>query len=589
MFKQLSNLSVRVADGMRATRVSRWGVEVAFLITTIAFGCPCEGAVPTDAECIACHDNAHLTSTRGESRFIDPARFASSVHGKIGFGCTSCHEGITAITNKRIPHRTGIEPKCPECHQSETKAYSKSLHAQVSKKICYSCHNPHYSLSFRQMSGRERQKICLKCHESAGTHRWLPQKELHFDYLECTSCHDVNAQIGMVFFFVDKNAPSADAMLDYSRLSPIVRGGKAGLVETLDQDRNGSLSELELASFMKKLRENGIPGLSLQVRILVLNPTHNFTNRGEETRDCSLCHSRNAKFYSKLFLEVPERDGGLRTIPVEKQILALHGGGSFLRNYYLLGESKIRAEDLSELMAQVKRIGFKWLDLIGAFMLVSALAAVSLHAVIMFLTRKLRARLLSFGKAEPLPVGVRVWHWIHGFFVFMLMLTGIHLRLPDLLPIFATFLNAVNLHNLSAAIVILDYVFWLSYHIWRREFKSRFFISPRDFFKDTTEILHYYNYLIFVGERYPSGCLHGSDFDPLEKAFFLTIMLFFIPVQILTGIMLYDLYTMMPVINFVGGLRIVDAAHLFTAYLLGAFIIIHTYLHSLKKYRFVAR
>ena len=574
---------------MKATKVSLWGAGVALFLVLVVSGDRSGGAVPTDADCILCHGDKNIRSSRGAIRFIDPTRFSESVHGKIGFTCASCHEGITSINpEKKIPHRVGIEPKCPECHQKESQAYSKSLHAQVSKKICYSCHNPHYSISFRRMSGPDRQKICLKCHESTGTHKWLPQKELHFNYLECTSCHDLNAEIGMVVYIVDRNDQTPDQMLDYARLAPFIGSGKNGLIETVDQDKNGMLSELEISSFMKKLREKGIPGASLQVRILVLNPAHNFTNRGEETRDCSLCHSRNAKFYSKLFLEIPETDGELRTVPLERQILALRGEGSFLRNFYLLGESKIRAEDLKDLLDQVRRIGFKWLDLIGVFVIIMVLAATAVHVMLMFLTRKLRTRLRLFEKAERLPVAVRAWHWVHGFFVVILVLTGIQLRLPDVLPIFATFLNAVNLHNLSGAIVILDYILWLSYHLWRKEFKSRFFILPRDVVEDTAEILHYYGYLIFVGESYPRRVLHGSAFDPLEKAFFLTIMLFFVPIQILTGAMLYDLYTMMPVINFFGGIRVVDAAHLITAYLLTACVIIHTYLHSLKKYRFIA-
>jgi thiosulfate reductase cytochrome b subunit len=574
---------------MKATRVSLWRTGVALFLVIVVYGDRCHGAAPTEAECILCHGVASLRSSRGEILFIDPKRFSESVHGKMGFTCASCHEGITSINpDKRVPHRVGIEPKCPECHQKENRTYSRSRHAEISKKICYSCHNPHYSISFHQMSGHDRQRICLKCHESTGTHRWLPQKALHFNYLECTSCHDLNAEIGMVLYIVDRNDRTPDKMLDYARLAPFIDPGKKGLIETIDQDEDRKLSEPEISSFMKKLRENGVPGASLQVRILVLKPAHNFTDRGEKTRDCSLCHSRDAKFYSKLFLEVPEREGELRTAPVERQILAHRGEDSFLRNFYLLGESKIRAEDLRGLLDQVRRIGFKWLDLIGVFAIIMALAAITFHAMLMFLTRKLRTRLRLFERAEPLPFAVRAWHWVHGFFVVMLVLTGIQLRLPDVLPIFATFLNAVNLHNLSGAVVIVDYIFWLSYHIWRKEFRHRFVVSPRDLVGDTAEILHYYGYLIFVGESYPRRVLHGSDFDPFEKAFFLTIMLVFVPIQILTGAMLYDLFRMMPVINFFGGIRVIDAAHLTTAYLLTACVIIHTYLHSLKKYRFIA-
>ena len=255
---------------MKAAKVSPWRAYVALFLIFFMYGEPCRSDIPTYIDCIFCHSIADLRSSRGESRFIDPTLFSASVHGKIGFTCTWCHEGITSINPvKKIPHRVGIEPKCPECHQKQNQAYSKSRHAQVSKKICYSCHNPHYSIPFHQMSGHDRQKICLKCHESAGTHKWLPQKELHFNYLECTSCHDLNAEIGMVVYIVDRNDPMPDQMLDYGRLTPFIGSGKKGLIETLDLDNNGMLSELEISSFMKKLNENGIPGASLRVRILV--------------------------------------------------------------------------------------------------------------------------------------------------------------------------------------------------------------------------------------------------------------------------------------------------------------------------------
>ncbi len=574
---------------MKAAKVSPWGACVALFFLQIAYGDLCHGDIPFYIDCIFCHGSPDLHSTRGETRFIDPTRFSGSVHGKIGFTCTSCHEGITSInTVKRIPHRIGIKPKCAECHQKENQIYSKSRHAQVSKKTCGSCHDPHYIIPFHQMSVPDRQQICQKCHDTEGTHQWLPQKALHFNYLECASCHDLSAEIGIAFYIVDTKGPKPDHMLDYARLSQFIGSGKQGLIETLDPDKNGILSESEISSFITKLRKNGIPGADLEVRILVLKPAHNFAGGGEGIRDCSFCHSKNAKVYSKLFFQIPEKNGDLRTIPLERRLSAVLGEGSFLKNFYLLGESRIRTDDLKDLLTQIRRIGFKWLDIIGIFLLIIVVILIGLHAMLMVFTRKMRTKLRFFEKAEPRPITIRVWHWVHGFFVIILILTGIQLRLPDALPIFANFLNAVNLHNLSAAIVIIDYIFWLCYHLWKREFKSRLLILPRDLVENTAEILHYYGYLIFVGEGYPRDLLHGSEFNPLEKALYLTIMVFFLPIQILTGIMLYDLYAMMPVINFLGGVRVLDAAHLLTAYLLGACMIFHTYLQALKKYHFIA-
>lgn len=563
-----------------------WETGVSLLLLITFLGYPSQGSPPNTEQCIECHGQRDLLSRGGESRFIDSARFARSAHARHGIGCVSCHDMITSISRKaKIPHRIGIEPKCGECHERTMQEYVKSLHAQVSKKICYSCHNPHYSVPFREMSGDERKGICLKCHDATRTHRWLPQMDLHFSHLECTSCHALNARIGMVFFMVDKSAPASESILSYDRLERFIAAGKNDLAETMDQDGDGRLSAAELHSFMKRVQEKGIPDAALEVRILVLGPTHDFSSRGEQTRNCTLCHSRDAKFYSLVLLDIPDKGGGFRSFPLEREFLVQRGQRPFMGDFYLLGESKIHRKDLEDVVTAVKKIGLKWIDLVGVFIILCAVAGVFFHSLIMFLTRKLRQRLGYVGEREPLPVLARIWHWVHGLCVILLMLSGIQLRLPDLVPVFASFLNAVNLHNLSGVVLIIDYGLWLSHHLFKRDFKSRFFISPAGFFKDTAEMLHYYGYLIFLGGSYPSSCREYTTFDPLERVFFLTTMLIFVPIQILSGILLYDVYTTLPVIAALGGLRVVDATHLLCGYLLIASMIIHVYFHTLKKYR----
>jgi thiosulfate reductase cytochrome b subunit len=352
----------------------------------------------------------------------------------------------------------------------------------------------------------------------------------------------------------------------------------------LDQDGNGKLSEVELRSFLKRLQQNGIPEAALEVRILVLKPSHNFTSKAIPAADCTVCHSTDAAFYSKILLQIPDRDGGFRTLPVEKRVLASRIERPGIDDFYLLGESKIRKEDLEEVLAVLQRIGFKWLDLIGTLLFLLTLAAVSFHGLLIVFTRKLRRRLTAVEDMKPLPLPVRAWHWLHGLCVILLALTGIQLRLPDVALLFAGFLNAVNLHNLSGAVVICDYLFWICYHLWKREFASRFLVSPAHLFKNTAEMLRYYGYGIFVGEDFPVDCRGNSPFDPLERLFFLTIMLVCLPIQILTGILLFDVHTMMPAIKALGGLRAVDAIHLFFAYLLISFMISHSYFHTIKNY-----
>lgn len=437
------------------------------------------------------------------------------------------------------------------------------------------------------MSQQDRQKICLSCHKGEDGHRWLPQRELHFTYLQCTSCHDSNAQIGMVFSVIDTSKPPGEATLDYERLAPFIETEKERSVHTLDADGNAKLSATEIAAFIKQIRANGIPGASLQAKILALKSTHNFTDRGYRTRDCGLCHSRNATFYSKLFLEIPEKGGDWTKLPVDTDILAASRHDVFVEPLYLIGESKISRKDLEDVVAVIRRIGFKWVDLIGCFILVATAGAVLFHMFLMLLTRKLRQGPHEMESLEALPLPIRAWHWLHGLCAILLLLTGVQLRLPDTVPIFANLLNAVNLHNLVGLILAGDFIFWFAYHLWLGQIKSRLFLSLSTFVKDTVETANYYGYLIFTGGQFPKSCQHYLIFDPLERCFYFTMMLVCLPIQIGTGLLLMNMQAMMPVIAFLGGPRVVDATHLICAYLLVSSIVIHLYLHILRKYRYV--
>jgi len=397
----------------------------------------------------------------------------------------------------------------------------------------------------------------------------------------------MNAEIGAVFNFVGQGEASGKRVLTYGQLAPFMEKGKEGLYEVLDQDGDGKLSPSEIASFLKNVQERGIPDAALDVRILVLKPAHNFTDKGEQTRNCSLCHSENARFYSKLVLEIPERDGNFRTIPVDRQILAYPGLRYSIGDFYLLGGSKIRRVDLQEMLEHIKRIGFKWIDLLGLLAVLSSVGLVCIHATVMFVTRK--SRRLSPVRREDHTLADDAWHLTHGLCVMLLVLTGIQLRLPDLLPIFATFLNAVNLHNICGIIVLADYLFWIPYQMWRGRLRESFLVSPRSFLSNLLDMLHHYAYPISIR----GGALDDYDaratLDAFEKALYSWIMFVLIPGQIITGLLLYDLNRTMPAIESLGGLRLIDSMHTILAYLITCSLVFHAYFHTLKKYSFKGR
>ncbi|MCS7253128.1 MAG: cytochrome c3 family protein [Armatimonadota bacterium] len=152
--------------------------------------------------CISCHANEklHIRLPNGliRSLYVNPDRFASSVHGK--FKCTDCHTNMRPMKKSHqitmnsplsgyrrdIPNE--IKPfvrrayrlsqpalaACIECHKEHFKLYSKSEHAMSilsgsdDPPMCTDCHGSHYILSNEDPRSLIYPSnviwVCAKCH-----------------------------------------------------------------------------------------------------------------------------------------------------------------------------------------------------------------------------------------------------------------------------------------------------------------------------------------------------------------------------------------------------------------------------------------
>ena len=104
-------------------------------------------ADPPGAECLACHGDKSMTTTRAGktvSLYVDGKKFATSVHGS--FGCTGCHADLAG---KDLPHDTPAPVKCGTCHSTEQEQHARSLHGKAIARgdplapRCVNCHGNH--------------------------------------------------------------------------------------------------------------------------------------------------------------------------------------------------------------------------------------------------------------------------------------------------------------------------------------------------------------------------------------------------------------------------------------------------------------
>jgi len=320
--------------------------------------------------------------------------YFATVHGQNRVECIDCHADLTILRAGEGFEVKGLKtPVCEHCHKDELAEYEGSLHAQVSEQICFSCHDPHSSVPFEELSVEQRQAICTKCHHPELGHDWLPQKELHFKALECAMCHAPQAEKGIVFYLQRVGREGKAERLGYSEIAKLLDLERPDLGKLLDRDKNGFLEDREVLSFLKSLGgKEQRDKVELGVRVLVLKPSHNYTDMGTKAKDCSLCHSSRAAFYKKLIMEIPEQGGGIRTLPLDKSILVGIHPIPVTSDFYLLGESKIAKRDISDILFLVRKIGYKWLDVIGIIFILGGLGFVGLHGLVRILTLRMRKK-----------------------------------------------------------------------------------------------------------------------------------------------------------------------------------------------------
>ncbi|MFZ1927508.1 MAG: cytochrome b/b6 domain-containing protein [Candidatus Sulfotelmatobacter sp.] len=108
-----------------------------------------------DESCLACHGQPGMTSEKGKSISIDPAKHAASVHGILG--CRDCHSTI-----KDYPHPVKVvKVECSTCHGDEASHVPNSVHSALGEAACESCHGEHHEVT---TAAQLTPAKCAQCH-----------------------------------------------------------------------------------------------------------------------------------------------------------------------------------------------------------------------------------------------------------------------------------------------------------------------------------------------------------------------------------------------------------------------------------------
>lgn len=177
---------------------------------------------------------------------------------------------------------------------------------------------------------------------------------------------------------------------------------------------------------------------------------------------------------------------------------------------------------------------------------------------------------------HPLPV--RISHWVHAISIVLLALTGFNIRFThlDIFP----FALAVRIHNLCGFLVLFSFLVLWSYYLLSGKFIKVYVPSKADFQKIPI-YANYYFVRYFFGDPHPFVPKPDDKFNSLQKITYFAIMYILLPLQILTGLFLWDPQAFAPAIEALGGIKVIDGLHLLLAYTFTAFVIAHIYLATL--------
>ncbi|MCA9922898.1 MAG: cytochrome b/b6 domain-containing protein [Anaerolineales bacterium] len=481
---------------------------------------------------------------------------------------------------------------------------------------------------------------CESCHSIDATHDWLPYKERHTDALSCESCHipqmyssarqsmdwtvlqlDSTPQSecrgtegeGETFSSVlitgyqpvllpRDNGDGTTSLAPHNLITtwfwvygdpprPVpLRNLEAAwldgdnyhddIMSVFDHNGDGKLddSELIIDSIAKeevitnRLIAQGLTNLRITGEIQPYSINHDVTHDEWVTQDCQTCHGTDSRITQPLQLAGYAPAGVMPTL-VQDTNTSLSG------NLYTDDNGKLFYQPLTE-NAGLYVLGHdnvNWIDLAGALIFIGTVLGASVHGGLRYFAVRRRApHEPELRQVYMYTVYERLWHWLQTVAIMLLLFTGLVIHKPELFGAFS-FRYMVQVHNVLAAILVLNAFLSAFYHFASGEIKQ-FLPEPHGFFRQAIEQTSFYLSGIFKGEEHPVEKTRDRKMNPLQQVTYLAILNVLLPLQIITGALMWGVQRWPNVAAQLGGLPFLAPFHTIIAWLFASFIVMHVYL-----------
>lgn len=299
---------------------------------------------------------------------------------------------------------------------------------------------------------------------------------------------------------------------------------------------------------------------------------HNVRRGANAVNDCKACHNDESRVSQPIALADYAPNGILpvfdtnNNVNASGEIVTGEDGAVYYNpvpandGMYVFGSSRVN-----------------WIDWLGALMFTGSLLGVIGHGTLRYISgRKQAQRHARTERIFMYQAYERFWHWLQTVAIVVLLFTGLIIHRPDIFGAFP-FNGVVIVHNVIAAILAINAALAFFYHIATENIR-RYIPHPHGFFDDTFRQLVYYTKGIFQGGAHPFEKTPGKRLNPLQQATYFMILNVLLPLQGLTGILMWGVQKWTQAANLFGGLPVLAPFHSLVAWTFGTFIVIHVYL-----------
>jgi thiosulfate reductase cytochrome b subunit len=180
------------------------------------------------------------------------------------------------------------------------------------------------------------------------------------------------------------------------------------------------------------------------------------------------------------------------------------------------------------------------------------------------------------------PTPVRIWHWLNALGIVTLCITGIQIRFPEYANIFGTYKAAIRLHDIAGVTVSISFILWIFYYLFiARSLVKLYVPTVDDIKKGLFKQAFFYFFTYFLGEQNPHIATLESKFNAIQKMSYLFIMFLFLPLVIVSGLLLMNVAPLRGWIIMIGGIKFLVDAHYLIACSFFAFLCVHIYMATL--------